>query len=241
MVVLTLEFFMKTILFLAAAATMASAQTPAPGAMVFGIVQSNIGAPIPGAWVTIYRDTADPDKPAPPFMSGTASWKDGAFAFTGLEAGIYHFCASLPGSTWLNNCDWETKRIVVQLNANQMTKDVVVSLKRGVALPIRIDDAGGLLDKNEKSRAGAHVLVGVGTTSGMFQPAAVTASDKQGRTHEVLIPFDAPVKLVVQSDLFQMATDKGVAFASGRNESTVNIPAGSSASTITVKVTGIKP
>lgn len=232
---------MKVILLLAFATILAFAQTPAPGAMVFGIVQSNAGAPIPGAWVTIYRDTIDPDKPAPPFMSGTASWKDGAFAFTGLEAGVYHFCASLPGSTWLNPCDWETKRVTAQLNANQIMKDVVVSLKRGIALPIRIDDPGGLLDENEKSRAGAHVLVGVGTASGMFQPAAVTANDKQGRTHEVLIPFDAPVKLVVQSDLFQMANDKGVAFTAGRNESTVNIPTGSSASTITVKVTGIKP
>ena len=239
MVVLRVEFSMRAILLMAFSTTI-FAQTK-PGAMVFGTVQSNPGTAIPGAWVTIYRDTTDPEKPAPQYMAGIPAWKDGAFAFTGLEAGVYHFCASLPGSTWLNTCDWDTKRATVELKENELLRGVVITMKRGVTVPVRIDDAGELLDKNEKTRAGAHVLVGVSTASGMFQPAEVKSGDKKGRNHEVLIPFDAPVKLVVQSALFQLANDKGVAIANGRSETTVTIPSGRSADPVTVKITGIKP
>jgi hypothetical protein len=232
---------MKAILLLTSATMMAMAQTATPGAMVFGTVQSNTGAPIPGAWVTIYRDTLDPNKPVQQFTAGAPSSKDGAFAFSSLDAGVYHFCAALPGSTWLNPCDWDTKRVTTELNANQMARGVVLTMKPGVALPIQIDDPGVVMDTSEKTRAGAHILVGVATASGGFQPADLKSSDKNGRTSEVLIPFDTPVKVVIHSSLFLLTDAGGTAFSNGHSESSISVLSGRTPTPVTVKVTGIKP
>jgi len=232
---------MKAILLLLALDVMVLAQTPSPGAMVFGKVQSAAGAPIAGAWVTIYRDVTDSRAAVPHFTAATPAWKGGVFAFDGLDAGSYHFCATLPGSTWLNPCDWDSKRVSVDVKPNQMVRGVVVVMKPGVAVPIRVDDPNQLLSKYGTSTPGAHVLIGVSTVSGLFQPATLLGDDGKGRNHQVVIPFDSPTTVAIRSDHFLMTDSTGKAVANGSANGPVSVPTGNTPSQIKVTISGFRP
>jgi hypothetical protein len=240
------------ILFFLPAAAIAWAQSlqpPSPsGAIVSGRVQDASGNRIGAAWVTIIRDPADPKAPPPRFQASTAAWPDGTFAFTGLDAGIYHFCARLAGSTWLNPCDWDTKQTSVTLKTGEIRRDVAVSMKAGTKLRLRLDDPGQLLNQYEKKTPGAHVLVGVVTTTGTLLPAAITGDDGKGQDHEMLVPADTALKVVVTSGFFKLADSKGNAIAPGAAPIGITLPSGQTqtpgpaAAQVKVTVTGlVKP
>ena len=82
-------------------------------------------------------------------------------------------------------------------------------LKKGAAVPIRVDDPGQLLSQHEGKTAGAHLLIGVSTGSGLFYPALEVSKDTAGRNRQVVIPFDVPIKIVVNSAFFQLEDGLG--------------------------------
>jgi hypothetical protein len=96
------------------------------------------------------------------------------------------------------------------------------------------------LPNHEKSTPGAHVLIGVATNAGMFQPAELKGDDGKGRDHQVIIPFDAPTKLVIQSAVFQLADSTGKNLTNGRSESDVTVASGRPADQVKVKISGMK-
>jgi hypothetical protein len=111
-------------------------------------------------------------------------------------------------------------------------------LKKGVALPIRIDDPGRLLSQNEGKRPGAHLLLGVPTDSLTFHPAVLVSQDANGRNHQIVVPFNAAVKVVASSSYFRLGDAAGMPLA----RAAVHIPAfvqlGQVPATITLRVIG---
>ena len=227
------------VLLLAGLAFAQPAQTKI-GAIVMGKVQTEQGAPAAGVWVTLVRDAIDPKSPPPPFTTGAPVWPDGSFVLTGLEPGAYHLCAGLPQSTWLNTCQWSTKPTAVKLVAEQIVEGVAMTIRKGVILPIRVEDPAQHISKNT-GKAGAHILIGITTDSGMFQPARIAATDAKGQDQEILVPAGTPVNVKVYSKFYKLADDKGKDMPASITNLGTTVAAGRPAPKLKVVVTGVRP
>ena len=107
-------------------------------------------------------------------------------------------------------------------------------------LRIRVDDPGQLLAEHEGKTVGAHLLLGVGGAASLFHPARVAATDSKGRDYQILIPFDTPVKLVINSARFQLSDAVGQPVARAATAVIpVTVAAGQQAPAIRLTVTGI--
>jgi hypothetical protein len=112
-------------------------------------------------------------------------------------------------------------------------------MKRGAAVPIRVDDPAQLLSQHEGKTPGAHLLIGAGNDASVFLPAPITSKDVAGRNYQVVIPFNSPSKLVVRSAFFQLADAAGSPLS--RAAATfipLSVPSGQQPATIRLRVTG---
>ncbi len=84
-------------------------------------------------------------------------------------------------------------------------------MRAGYRLPIRVDDPQALLAAHEGKTPGAQLLIGV-PGGYHFEIADIDSTDSAGRNVSVLVPFDTPVAVAVQSCFFQIqdATGKAV-------------------------------
>ena len=112
-------------------------------------------------------------------------------------------------------------------------------MRKGVAVPIRVEDAGQLLSRHEGKTPGARLLVGIGSAGFVFRLVPVVSQDSAGRTYEVTIPFDAKVNVVVASSFFRLTDGTGAAFAaSGAATVPVAVPSGQAPPTLRLAVSG---
>jgi len=235
------------ILALSAAACVGqTTQAPATtmGAAIFGFVQTDEpiaerGKPIGFPWVTLIRQPSSLKDKIAPFSIGRAARADGAFGFTGLQPGVYRICAQLGKGTMVNPCEWGEPAPVITLEAEQIAKNVIVAMQYGVAVPIRVNDPQQLLVQHEGKTPGAHLLIGVGDANGMFHSALVTGTDKTGRDHQIVIPANTRVNLVVRSKFFQLADAAGAAIAADAAATSIVAVSGQAPpATMVVTVTG---
>ncbi|MEK7408932.1 MAG: hypothetical protein AAB225_28040 [Acidobacteriota bacterium] len=163
----------------------------------------------------------------------------GTFRFDSLPAGRYVFCARVPNSAWLSPCEWGLPSPAVSLSNASPTANATIVMKRGVPLRIRVDDAGQLLSRHEGKTPGARLLVGIGSAGYVFRLAPVVSEDSAGRNHQVVIPFDTPLKLVVRSSFFRVNDANALPLA--RTAATVipfTVPSGQQVAPIRFTVTG---
>src|SRR5262245_61040658 len=57
----------------------------------------------------------------------SAKDKDGAFSFSGLEAGMYELCATVPAGGYLDPCLWDKTGVLVNLPSLQIVKGVNIT------------------------------------------------------------------------------------------------------------------
>ena len=182
----------------------------------------------------------------PPYPSGrlrsttwaAASGAAGAFRFDGLVDGQYQICAQVLQSTWLNPCEWGLQPPVVSISAAQSTVSVSMVLKRGVAVPIRIDDPVQSLSQNEGKTSGAHLLLGVANDANAFRIAPVVSRDTAGSNRQIVIPFDRPVKLVAFSSFFLLSDANGLPLPRTATAIPVMVPSGQPPPAIRLIVAG---
>ena len=112
----------------------------------------------------------------------------GAFAFTGLAAGSYEICASVPGDSYTDPCVWNGSGLPVTLNAGQSIVGVNLTLKKSSTLKVHINDPGQLV----KDTPQGALLMGVVAPNGMMRPAIRKNANSNGRDYEIQVPFDTP-------------------------------------------------
>ena len=209
------------------------------GGVIEGLLKGEDGTAIVGGHVTLHR--------MPPYPPGrlrrtiwvATSGVSGSFRFDALYFGPYRLCVQVPGSTWLNPCEWGLRPPTVMLSTPQPSASVTITVKKGVAVPIRVDDPGQLLSQHEGKTPGAHLLLGVSNDVLVFHPAPLTSQDSNGRNHQILIPFDATVKLVVSSSFFQLNDAAGIPLPrTGSIAIPVNVQTGQQPIPIKFTVTG---
>ncbi|MBV8846311.1 MAG: hypothetical protein JO307_26190 [Bryobacterales bacterium] len=106
-------------------------------------------------------------------------------------------------------------------------------------MPIRIDDPTGSLSTKACKVPGAHVLLGIANTSRTFRIAPVISTDAAGRNHQVIIPFNAAVDLVVFSTFFDLADAGGNPLSkTAATHIPLFVPSGQTPALIRLRVTG---
>ncbi len=104
-------------------------------------------------------------------------------------------------------------------------------------MPLRLEDPGQVLAKNEGKR-GAHVLVGVRNDAGAFHPGPIVTRDTHGRTHQIVVPFNSAAKIVIFGGLFQLADSNGNAITHQATEIPVAVAPGQQAPSVVINVKG---
>lgn len=140
----------------------------------------------------------------------------GAFQFDQLNAGRYRLCAQVPGSTWLNPCQWGSKSPLFTVTPAQPVANASLVMKRGAAIPIRVEDSGQLVSKHEGKTPGALLALGVTNDAHAFQAARFVSRDSSSQNLEVVVPFNSQRRIVVRSAYFQLANSAGVALSSAK-------------------------
>ena len=102
--------------------------------------------------------------------------------------------------------------------------NITIRLKRGVVIPIRVDDSAQSLAQGKT--AGAHLLIGFTSRFFAFRAAFLVSKDGTGRTHQIVIPFDTEVKLTVASSFFQLKDNLGTPIPREGKEISILVPAG---------------
>jgi hypothetical protein len=172
------------------------------GGSVRGMVTSDKGKALV-AVVTVAKMTV-------PATSGqTQSTLDGSFGFDGLPAGEYAICARVPAGGFVDSCHWSPMPQTVTVKNGQSIIGVQIRVAAGSVLRIRLNDPGELLEP--KGGVEPHVMMGVFTSRGLFQPTFLAAKDATGRNHEVTIPLDTPLKFHIFSKHLRINDENGVA------------------------------
>lgn len=208
------------------------------GSVIEGILSGDDGTAITGGSVMARRASAPSVRAARTDWHATSGDR-GLFRFEGLPDGQYALCAQVPSSTWINPCAWGLRPPVMTISVGRPAASVIVVLKRGVLVPVRVDDPGQRLSQHEGKTPGAHLLLGIDSDASVFQPASVASQDTAGRNYRIVIPFDLPVRLVVGSSFFQMSDAAGSPLPrTGSTGIPVTVSAGQSPGTIRLTVTG---
>lgn len=108
-----------------------------------------------------------------------------------------------------------------------------------MAAPIRIDDSGQLLAQHEGKTHGAGLLLEVLDAGSHLRLVPLISQDSSGRNHQLVIPFNIPVTLVLHTMFYHISDAKGLPLSQG---ATIKIPllvaSGQQISPIKFQVTG---
>ena len=148
----------------------------------------------------------------------------------------------MPNSTWLNPCEWGFAGPVVPVSGSGPAASATLVMKKGAVVQIRIDDPGQLLSQHEGKTPRARLLLGLGYGASVFRLVPLVSQDSGGRNHQIAIPYNTPVKLVVHSSLFSVSDAAGIPIATGRGMVIpLSVLAGQQVAPIKFSVTGIHP
>jgi hypothetical protein len=206
--------------------------------LISGTVKGDDGSSILGAYLSLQLQPPYPNSRSLETEWAAQTGSDGSFQFGRLSGGSYRLCGYVPHSAWLNPCAWGLQPPVVTLSGTQPVATITLTLKKGAAVPIRINDPGGLLPQYEGKSPGADLLIGVASDSRVFLPATIVSQDGGGRNHQIVIPFNSLVNLVVFSAQFQLSTLGLPLPKVSSTKIPITAPSGGQPPTVTLQVTG---
>ena len=231
--------------FLALGAAMSGVAQERPASIEGRIVFEDDGKPLAGATVTAIHYN-DRFKNLGPYVAGVATADaKGAYKLTGLPAGQYVLCAEASSAAvdLVKPCEWGLAGEALRLLSGVTPTGIDRAIPRGRLVEVDVDDAGGHLDREEKTGTGVHLLVGIWGPNRMFHTARVSKTDKKSRTYAVVMPFGTPVSMDVRGRKLDLEDDKGRA---KKEDDALEVltetrSASRSARKVVVTVKGVKP
>jgi hypothetical protein len=207
----------RLLVTLALLAFIGLAQQPQPfNGSVSGTVAGEDGTAIVGATIAL--------RLAPPTTSrmvrqqtnwATVTVTGGAFQLAGLPQGVYSVCPHLDNSTWLSPCEWNFPTPLATISSSNPNPTVTITLKRGVAVPVRIDDPGQFLPQNEGATPRAGLLLMLSGPGLFFRLVPLVSQDSTGRSYQIVVPPNTPLTLLVQSSFYHLNDATGTALSQG--------------------------
>lgn len=80
-------------------------------------------------------------------------------------------------------------------------------------MPIRIDDAGRFLAQHEGKTPGAALLLTVSSPGMFFRLVPLVSQDQKGRDHQIVVPFNTALTLVVHPSFYNVNAASGLALS----------------------------
>ncbi|MGI8741744.1 MAG: hypothetical protein ACR2NN_04075 [Bryobacteraceae bacterium] len=180
------------------------AQVAPNTASIAGITRNEIGAPVQASLTAI----------SGAFIQRALAATNGTFQFNQLRAGAYVICGvELPAAVTtgpddqaLNSCLWlDSTYSKFTVAAGQALSGVAVTLKRGRRLTIRVNDPAKLLPAKVGQHSGNEMALRIAGPSAIVHRIPIVAEDAAGRTHALVIPYNQPHKLSIQSSAFTLS------------------------------------
>ena len=162
-----------------------------PLSIITGVLQTETGQPV-DAVIRAARVRTPPARPGlgpaapltPQFVNVTTKAGSGAFTFTGLPAGMYELCVTVPDGGFVDPCLWEKSGVMVNVPDQQVVSGVVIAIKKASTLRVRVEDPSHLI---RHSPAGT-VVMAVVAPGGRFYPLIFGQQDDPP-------PHDVPPRL----------------------------------------------
>jgi hypothetical protein len=230
---------MKSI-FVAIAFFMSVAPYAVAAATVSGKIVDDRNRPLAGATVWVHIRPGASERPRP-YSAWTRSGPDGGFRIAGVPAGDFVACAQLPGSPYVDGCFWEAPRKFVLTGSARL--DVgTLRLRQGHQLRVRIDDPSGELQAARKARRATDLRLGVWTGNGSFYPLRLLYREPNREEYGAIVPYDAPLRLMVQARRSLLADERGAPIDHSRGlQVPLTIRPGKEPPALRLQVAGAQP
>ena len=176
----------------------------AAGGTVAGTITDSTGKPLGGVLAVA---TIRPTSGGHVSLSAKTDSK-GSFAISNVPAGSFRLCVP-DANGYADPCKWSAKQLTGTVQGTATATVATLALESTAPLQVQIADEAGVLSKNESSIAGAHILVGVWTSGGLFVPIPIQTKNGTGRTLSLNIPINTSLKLTVTSKAFAFKDDNG--------------------------------
>jgi hypothetical protein len=209
--------------------------------VVAGTLQGEDGSQIVGGLLRL-QHTSQPRSKRRQTEWASTTGAGGSFRFDRLGEGRYAICVRVPGSQWLDPCEWTGQPVTASLSNARPSATLTIVLKKGAVFTISVDDPARLLPQHEGKTRGANLLLGVLGNRFAFRPARLISRDSRGSNYQAVIPFNVPAKLVVFSSFFRLMDAGGVTLSrAAATHIPITAVAGQQVSTIRLTVTGGGP
>jgi len=184
--------------------TFAQQLQPVAGS-ISGNLRGDDGSAISGGIIILHREPTEKSRMARQRTDwSTVTAATGVFQFSGLPEGNYTLCPHVQNSTWLSPCQWNFPTPTATISRLIPNASVTIVLKRGAAVPIRIDDAGQFLSQHEGRTPGAGLLLGISSPGSFFHSMPLLSKDSNGRNYQIVVPFNTQLTLVVHPSFYRV-------------------------------------
>lgn len=218
-------------------ALLVSAAHALGAATVRGKVVDERDRPLAGSTVWVHIRPGGSERPKP-YSTWTRTSADGGFEIAGVPAGNFAACAQLPASPYVDGCFWEQPRIFT-LTGREGFELGVLKLRQGHPLRVRIEDPRGELHAARQARKAADLKVGVWAANGAFYPLKRLYEEPNGEEYGAVVPYDAPLRMMVETRRGRLADERGAALGDPRAfRKTVTVKRGKEPPMIRLQVSG---
>lgn len=225
-------------------------QTELGDSRVMGVLQTDEGVPLGGVKVAYSRVvefvrverggvTRLEEAPGEIRVGGSVlSGADGGFEIGYLPPGDYKLCVrGLPG--FLDPCLWTAGMIdLPDVRAGERRDAGVITLKKGAALSVRVNDPQGILPGPETAISDGGLIVGVQLEDGTFHRLDVGMQDSRGRDMLMTVPSETPLRLWVFSRVASVEDGNGNVISENGSGLPFQLPMGTIESQIVLNITG---
>jgi Carboxypeptidase regulatory-like domain len=223
-----------------AAAFFCVAQT-APAVLAGGIAGRALderGQPVNGTVVVVSHGQI--------FKAQTNS--NGAFSFSDLHTGTYVICLrpaafnpKADHEPLVDSCAWQDKNSqLIRLAPGQDTTDIIVRAVHGYAFGVHVNDPFHLLSPSLGGKLASNdISIVIAAPSGQPRHLPIVNEDASGRDHQIVIPYDTPHKLYLQSPKVDLLDLNGKKI-DPTTPININGTSGVSAPSLVVSISGLK-
>ena len=149
---------------------------------------------------------------------------NGNFMFRQLSTGSYTICGFTKGEGWndplvkgkskfnplIDSCaSLDVSPVKVIIRGGDAHTAVKLLLQHGRQITVRVNDPSKLLPEAVGKHSGPEMGVWIAGPSGAVRRIPILSQDKNGRTHAVILPYDIPHRVSIESSQFALKDDKG--------------------------------
>lgn len=180
------------------------------GGTILGAVAGEDGTVVTGT-ISLHRTNVRTKSRLPIQTEWRAALDEkGAFRFAFLPSGQYFACVRAAKGLWLDPCEWDESFPTASILDEKSTTELKIVLRQGTAVQVRVDDPGGLRSQHEGKTAGAGMMVAIASDGLVLRFVPVISTDAVGRTHQLIVPYERALRLIVQSGFFKVSDSLGV-------------------------------